>query len=173
MFWEGYLKINGGCFHFPHVLFARPFSYKTNLSSGDRESPVRDCMGHILIKTERDMEEIITFNSRKINNSPKFLKADLGIFNDPVLSSATDYDSHKFIIGRVSIKPQYLGKNITPGAAASGLYNGLSQNTKYVFATQYISGNKNFVVDSSAANVGNIAPGEYFGVDEQLKIENH
>ena len=136
-------------FAFTTGLFARPFSYELNLSSGDRESPERGRMSQILMKTERDMGAMITFDARKKNTQLKFLKVDIGIFNGPGLSSLTDYDSHKDIIGRVTIKPQLIAKNITLGAAASVLYGGLSQNTKYVYATQTINGSKNFIVDSN------------------------
>ena len=159
-------------FSFTTGLFARPFSYELNLSSGDRESPERGRMSQILMKTERDIGVMITFDSRKNNSKLKFLKADLGIFNGPGLSSLTDYDSHKDIIGRISIKPQILGKKITLGAAASILYGGLSQNTKYVYTTQTFNGAKNFIVDSASTNLGNISPRKYYGVDAQLKIKN-
>ena len=159
-------------FAFTTGLFARPFSYELNLSSGDRESPERGRMSQILMKTERDMGAMITFEARKKNTQLKFLKVDIGIFNGPGLSSLTDYDSHKDIIGRVTIKPQLIAKNITLGAAASVLYGGLSQNTKYVYATQTINGSKNFIVDSSERNLQKIAPRKYYGLDAQLKIKN-
>jgi hypothetical protein len=159
-------------FAFTTGLFARPFSYEVNLSSGDRESPERGRMSQILMKTERDMGAMVTFDARKKNTQLKFLKVDVGIFNGPGLSSLTDYDNHKDIIGRITIKPQAIGKNITLGAAASILYGGLSQNTKYVYATQTVNGSKIFKVDSSETNVRNIAPRKYYGVDAQLKIKN-
>lgn len=159
-------------FAFTTGLFARPFSYELNLSSGDRESPERGRMSQILMKTERDMGAMVTFDARKKNTKLKFLKIDLGIFNGPGLSSLTDYDSHKDIIGRVTIKPQSLGKKITLGVAASILYGGLSQNTKYIYATKTNDGAKTFIVDSAVINVGNTAPRKYYGVDGQLKIKN-
>lgn len=159
-------------FAFTTGLFARPFSYELNLSSGDRESPERGRMSQILMKTERDMGAMITFDSRNKRSKLKFLKIDLGIFNGPGLSSLTDYDSHKDIIGRITIKPQLLGKKITFSAATSLLYGGLSQNTKYIYTTQTFNGLKNFIVDSATTNTGNIAPRKYYGVDAQLKIKN-
>ena len=159
-------------FAFTAGLFARPFSYELNYSSGDRESPERGRMSQILMKTERDMGAMVTLDSRNKASKIKFLKIDLGVFNGPGLSATTDYDSHKDIIGRVTIKPQSLGKKITLGAAASILYGGLSQNTKYVYTTQTVAGIKNFIVDSAVTNVGNIAPRHYYGIDAQLKIKN-
>lgn len=159
-------------FAFTTGLFARPFSYELNLASSDRESPERGRMSQILMKTERDMGAMVTLESRKKNSQIKFLKVDLGIFNGPGLSSLTDYDNHKDIIGRITIKPQSLGKKITLGAAASILYGGLSQNTKYVYTTHSINGTSTFIVDSTTSNMGNIAPRKYYGADAQLKIKN-
>jgi len=159
-------------FAFTTGLFARPFSYELNLSSGDRESPERGRMSQILMKTERDIGAMVTFDPRKKTSKLKFLKADLGVFNGPGLSATTDYDSHKDIIGRIAIKPRPIGKKITLGAAVSVLYGGLSQNTKYVYTTHDVSGIKNFTVDSSANNIGLTAPRHYYGIDAQLKFKN-
>lgn len=159
-------------FAFTLGLFARPFSFELNLSSGDRESPERGRMSQILMKTERDLGAMFTFDSRNKNSKLKFLKVDIGVFNGPGLSSLTDYDSHKDIIGRVSLKPQPLGNKITLGAAVSVLYGGLSQNTKYVYQTESVAAIKNFIVDSSVSNIGKIAPRHYYGLDAQLKIKN-
>jgi hypothetical protein len=153
-------------------LFARPFSYELNYSSADRESPERGRMSQILMRTERDMGAMLTFDDRNKASKIKFLKVDVGVFNGPGLSATTDYDSHKDIISRVTIKPQPMGKKITLGAAASILYGGLSQNTKYVYSTQTVAGLKNFVVDSATTNNGKIAPRHYYGIDAQLKFKN-
>jgi hypothetical protein len=159
-------------FSFTTGLFARPFSYELNLSSGDRESPERGRMSQILMKTERDLGAMVSLDPRKKNSKIKFLKADIGVFNGPGLSSTTDYDNHKDIIGRVSIKPQSLSKKITLGVATSVLYGGLIQNTKYIYITKDIAGVKNLVTDSSVANINGIAPKKYYGADAQLKIKN-
>lgn len=159
-------------FAFTTGLFARPFGYELNLSSGDRESPERGRMSQILMKTERDLGAMISFDPRVKTTKLKILKIDLGVFNGPGLSSPTDYDSHKDIIGRIALKPQTIAKNVTLGVAASLLAGGLNQNTKYIYTTQTMGGNKNFVVDSSASNFGKISPRKYYGIDAQLKIKN-
>ena len=170
--WGRFFENKYQLFSFTAGLFARPFSYELNLSSGDRESPERGRMSQILMKTERDMGAMISLDPRNKKSKIKFLKIDLGIFNGPGLSATTDYDNHKDIIGRVTIKPQNISKKITLGAAASVLYGGLSQNTKYVYNTKTVAGIKNFTVDSSVTNINNIAPRKYYGVDAQLKIKN-
>ena len=170
--WGRFFENKFQLFAFTAGLFARPFSYELNLSSGDRETPERGRMSQILMRTERDMGAMISFEPRKKISNLKFLKVDIGIFNGPGLSATADYDSHKDAIGRITIKPQPLGKKITLGAAASVLYGGLSQNTKYVYNTQTIAGIKNFIVDSAVTNNGMIAPRHYYGIDAQLKIKN-
>ncbi len=159
-------------FAFTTGLFARPFSYELNLSSSDRESPERGRMSQLLMKTERDLGAMVTIDSRKKNCPLKFLKADLGFFNGPGLSSTTDYDSHKDFIGRISLKPQAISKKLTVSASTSILYGGLIQSTQYVYRANGIAGNQNFVLDSSVANVGKLAPRKYFSVDGQVKIKN-
>jgi hypothetical protein len=170
--WGRFFENKYQLFAFTTGLFARPFSYELNYSSSDRESPERGRMSQILMKTERDLGAMISFDSRKKSSKLKFLKVDLGVFNGPGLSSTTDYDNHKDIISRVSIKPQALSKKITLGMAASILYGGLSQNTKYVYSTQTVTGIKNFTVDSATTNINKIAPRKYYGADAQLKIKN-
>ena len=170
--WGRFFENKYHMFAFTAGLFARPFSYELNLSSGDRESPERGRMSQILMKTERDMGAMITLDPQNKKSKLKFLKVDVGIFNGPGLSATADYDSHKDIIGRVTIKPQPLGKKITLGAAASILYGGISQNTKYVYTTKSVASIKSFVADSASANNGMIAPRHYYGIDAQLKIKN-
>lgn len=159
-------------FSFTAGLFARPFSYELNLSSGDRETPERGRMSQILMRTERDMGLMVSLDPRKKDSKIRFLKIDLGVFNGPGLSSTTDYDNHKDLIGRITIKPQNLGKKLSLGAAASVLYGGLNQNTKYIYRTKEVAGMKNFIVDSAVANLGKIAPRHYYGADMQLKFRN-
>ncbi|MEO6729952.1 MAG: porin [Ferruginibacter sp.] len=159
-------------FAFTTGVFARPFSYELNLSSSDRESPERGRMSQILMRNERDLGAMITFEPRKKDRKLKFLKIDIGVFNGPGLTSLSDYDSHKDVIGRIAMKPQALNKKVTIGVAASILHGGLSQNTKYVYTTKSLAGVKSFVLDSSINNLNNIAPRKYYGADAQIKIKN-
>ncbi len=170
--WGRFFENKYQLFAFTTGLFARPFSYELNLSSADRESPERGRMSQILMKTERDMGAMVTFEPRNKGSKLNFLKADLGVFNGPGLSSTTDYDSHKDLIGRITVKPLNLAKNITLGAAVSILDGGLTQNTRFVYNTVAVAGVKNFTVDSSASNINKIAPRKYYGADAQLKIKN-
>jgi len=94
------------------------------------------------MKTERDLGAMISFDPLVKTTKLKILKIDLGVFNGPGLSSPTDYDSHKDIIGRIALKPQTIAKNVTLGVAASLLAGGLNPNTKYIYTTQTMGGNK-------------------------------
>ena len=154
-------------------MFARPFGYEVNLSSADRETPERGRMSQILMKTERDLGAMISFEPRKKDHPLSFLKIDLGAFNGQGLTATTDFDSHKDIIGRISIKPRKLGQS---GALLSGgvsvLYGGMEQFTNYINQMGTVNGKPGFVVDSSLGNKGKIAPRHYYGADFQLKIPN-
>lgn len=75
--WGRFFENRYQLFAFTTGLFARPFSYELNLSSADRESPERGRMSQILMKTERDLGAMITFEPRNKNNKLNFLKADL------------------------------------------------------------------------------------------------
>ena len=152
-------------------MFARPFGYETNLSSSDRESPERGRMNQILMKTERDMGAMLSFDSRIKTNRFKYLKVDMGFFNGQGLTSSGEYDNHKDIIARVALKPYPINSKITLSAAASWLNGGLVQNNKFRYQTQTTNSGQSFVVDSSSNNIGTILPRKYYGADAQLKIK--
>jgi len=149
-------------------MFARPISYELNLSSSDRESPERGRMSQILMKTERDLGAMVSFEPRKKDHPLRHLKVDVGLFNGQGLAAAADFDSHKDLIARVALKPYSLTRNISISAGTSVLNGGFLQNTKYVYNTN----GKTFTVDSTQTNNGAIAPRKYYGADLQLKIKN-
>ncbi|GAA4303266.1 porin [Compostibacter hankyongensis] len=152
-------------------MFARPFGYEVNLSSSDRESPERGRMSQILMKTERDLGAMITFEPRRAGQPLRFLEVDAGLFNGQGLAGPADFDSHKDFIGRIRVKPQRLGR---AGWMLSGgvslLYGGMEQFTPVIYRT--VPGKPVFRKDSSVSNTGRIAPRHYYGADLQLKIPN-
>ncbi len=170
-FWGRIFENKFRLFAFAIGMFARPFSYELNLSSSDRESPERGRMSQILMKTERDMGAMITFEPRKPNHPLKYLKIDAGMFNGPGLNAPADYDSHKDFISRIALKPYPVFKNVQLSLAASYLDGGILQNTKYINTTSALDGTKYFRQDSSLQNIGKIAPRKYYGADIQLKIK--
>ncbi|MBP6431814.1 MAG: porin [Ferruginibacter sp.] len=152
-------------------MFARPFGYEVNLSSSDRESPERGRMSQLLMKSERDIGAMLSFDVRKKQHRFKNIKIDIGVFNGQGINAPTDFDNYKDIIGRVSLKPIHLSKKITLSAGTSILHGGLLNNTKYTYTTQDVSGIKKVVVDSSITNIGTKSARQYYGIDAQLKIK--
>jgi hypothetical protein len=159
-------------FSFTTGIFARPFGYEINLSSSDRESPERGRMSQTLMKSERDLGAMISFDARKEIGFLKHVKFDIGMFNGQGINATGEFDNTKDIIGRVSLKPIKLSKKLTFTAGTSILYGGLENNTKYSYRTEDIAGVKKSVVDSTITNIGETAPRHYYGADAQIKIKN-
>jgi hypothetical protein len=171
-FWGRIFENKFKLFSFTSGMFARPFSYELNVSSSDRETPERGRMSQILMKTERDMGAMISFEPRQKNHPLRRIKIDAGLFNGPGLTASADYDSYKDFIARVGIKPFPVTKNTQFSIAASYLNGGLLQNTKYRYITVSSSQGKFLISDSSVNNIGKIAPRKYYGADIQLKIKH-
>jgi len=168
-FWGRYFENKWELFSLSVGMFARPFGYEVNLASSDRESPERGRMSQILMKTERDLGAMLSFEPRKKGHPLRYLKVDVGVFNGQGLSAAADYDNYKDLIARASLKPVNLSRILLVSAGVSMLDGGFLQNT----STQYRVGqNKVFVADSSLANIGKEAPRKYYGADVQLKIKH-
>ena len=159
-------------FSFTTGLFARPFGFEVNLSSSDRESPERGRMSQLLMKSERDLGAMLSFDVRREKHLLKNVKIDVGIFNGQGITATGDFDNVKDLITRISLKPKKITNTITLSAGASMLYGGLENNTKFIFNTVDESGVKFAKVDSSESNNGKISPRKYFGVDAQIKIKN-
>ena len=159
-------------FSFTTGMFARPFGFEINYSSSDRESPERGRMSQILMKGERDLGAMISFDPRRNIGILNKLKVDLGLFNGQGITTSGDFDNIKDLISRVAIKPLHLSKDVTLSFGASTLQGGLMQNTKYKYFTGQINGIKTSLIDSSATNLSHNAPRKYYGADIQLKIKN-
>lgn len=171
-FWGRIFENRYKLFTFTGGMFARPFSYELNMASSDRESPERGRMSQILMKVERDLGAMISFEPREKKNFLKYLKIDAGIFNGPGLNAPADYDSHKDFISRMAIKPFHPVKALQLSAAISYLNGGILQNTRYRYTPGTAAGVKTFIPDSSLTNIGKIAPRKYYGADAQLKIKH-
>lgn len=168
-FWGRIFENKFQLFAFTAGMFARPFSYELNLSSSDRESPERGRMSQILMKTERDMGFMVSFEPRKPNHPLRYLKIDAGLFNGQGLNAPGDFDSHKDFIARAGMKPYPVAKNIFLSFAGSYLNGGLLQTSRYIYATD--KNTKSFKVDSGLSNIGKISPRKYYGADGQLKLK--
>ncbi|HEU4608843.1 MAG TPA: porin [Chitinophagaceae bacterium] len=153
-------------------VFARPFGYELNLSSADRETPERGRMSQTLMKTERDIGAMISFEPRDTKDPLRYFKLDAGIFNGQGVNASTDYDSYKDFISRLSLKPLSITDRISISAGASLLSGGIYQNSKYSYRMGTDNGVKSFVADSNINNIGNKLPRQYYGADCQLKIKH-
>jgi hypothetical protein len=155
-------------------MFARPFGYEVNLASADRESPERGRMSQILMKTERDLGAMVTFEPRRKNHPLRYLRIDAGLFNGQGLSGPSDFDSHKDLIARIALKPYPLNsKGWRISGGISTLYGGMQQFTHYIYRSGNAADGKTvFRVDSALSNEGKIAPRHYYGADVQLRIPN-
>jgi len=171
--WGRVFDNHGKLFALTTGMFARPFGFETNLSSSDRESPERGRMNQLLMKSERDLGAMITFDARKpLHNFLKHIKADVGLFNGQGINANADFDNSKDLIGRIALKPTKLNKTISMSAGTSILYGGLFQNTKYQYYYAKSGNTMNTLVDSSLTNIGKDAPRHYYGADVQVKFKN-
>ncbi len=169
-FYENKLKL----FAITTGMFARPFGYEVNLSSANRETPERGRMSQILMKTERDIGVMLTLNKRHANGKSSDFRFDIGVFNGQGMSGPVDYDSHKDVIAKISMKP----KRITHysramfSAAISGYAGGITSQSEVLY--KVVKNNTQYVMsrDSSRTNFGKAAPRNYAGADAQLIIPN-
>lgn len=168
-FWGRIYENKLNMFSLTTGMFARPFGFEINYSSSDREAPERGRMSQLLMRTERDLGVMASFETRTKKTFIKYIKWDIGAFNGQGLAGTADFDSHKDLISRLSLKPYKVLPKLIISGSISGLFGGMEQFTKYIYK---MSGNQSFVVDSSASNIGKIAPRKYYGVDVQIKIPN-
>ncbi len=158
-------------FSFTTGMFARPFGYEINLSSSDRESPERGRMSQTLMKSERDLGAMISYNGKKGTHLLNYLKVDAGLFNGQGINAAGDFDNAKDFIGRIALKPFKVYDALTMSVGTSVLYGGLENNTKYRYTTQNQAGVKKEIVDSAITNIGRVSPRRYYGADMQWKLK--
>jgi len=172
-FWGRFYDNKWDMFALSAGMFARPMGYEVNLSSSDRETPERGRMSQILMKTERDIGAMLTWEPRRKNNPLKIIKLDVGVFNGQGLAGPNDYDSHKDIIGRLALKPLKINKKQwILSASISGYFGGITSRSTNIYKASGAGDNAYMYLDSSKANIGYISPRKYAGIDAQLKIPN-
>lgn len=171
-FWGRFYENRFELFSFTTGMFARPFGFEINYSSQVRESPERGRMSQILMRTERDLGMMVSFEPRRSNHPLRKLKWDLGLFNGQGVVGEREFDSYKDIISRLSLKPYYLNKTVSLTGGLSLLHGGLANNSRYVFDISQKAGVKYFQVDSSISNYGAKSPRKYYGVDFQTKYRH-
>ena len=173
-FWGRFYENKVEMFSLSAGMFARPMGFEVNLSSSDRETPERGRMSQILMKTERDIGMMLSFDPRKKSNPlKKFIKVDVGVFNGQGLAGPNDFDSHKDVIGRIFLKPQKLNKaGWTLSASTSGYLGGIVSRSTDIYKVQGTGASAMVVRDSNSSNIGYVSPRKYAGADMQLKIPN-
>lgn len=173
-FWGRIHENKWQLFSFTAGMFARPFGYELNLGSSDRESPERGRMSQTLMKGERDLGAMVSFEPRKKDNPLKHFKLDAGLFNGQGIPGTNgEYDSYKDLISRLTIKPYSIHKTLFISGGLSFFNGGFIQTTKYLYSNGInAAGDKAFVIDSSAANINKEAPRKYYGADIQFKLKH-
>jgi hypothetical protein len=169
-FWGRYYENKYQLFSITAGMFARPFGYELNLGSPDRESPERGRMSQILMKTERDLGAMISFEPRKKNHPLRNIKLDIGLFNGQGLTATTDYDNYKDLIARLSLKPITLGKKLFLSAGISYLNGGWLQKNAVRYEVVNTTNGKDFV-PLAGDYTNKKAPRKYYGGDAQLKLK--
>ena len=173
-FWGRVHENKWQLFSFTAGMFARPFGYELNLGSADRESPERGRMSQILMKGERDLGVMASFEPRKKDNPLKHLKLDAGFFNGQGIPGINgEYDSYKDFISRLTIKPYKVTKQLSISGGLSFFNGGFIETTKYLYSTGINPGGaKVFIVDSAVTNINSKAPRKYYGADIQIKFKH-
>jgi hypothetical protein len=154
-------------------VFNRPFGYELNFSSSLRESPERGRMSQILMKTERDIGVMISFEPQERSSKLYPIKFDAGIFNGQGLTGIGEFDSFKDFIARVSLRRTKIADKFLLSGGISYLNGGFvnGSNTFYRIV-ENPSGVNVFSPDSSDANIERKSPRVYFGSDIQFLWEN-
>ncbi len=169
-FWGRYWMGKRSMFHMTTGMFARPFGYEINLSSGDREAPERGRMSQILMKTERDLGVMFSFEPQYAQGFLKNIKIDAGIFNGQGLTGQVETDSYKDFITQAMIKPVKLTKSIKISGGVSLLAGGIRQWTPAVARMgSGLNGAPMFKIDSLATKTGDRLPRLYKGIHAQLQ----
>jgi hypothetical protein len=171
-FWGRYYEHHFQLFQFTAGLSGRPFGNELQLSSSSREAPERGRMSQILMKTERDLGVTFTFNPRKKDAKLKNIQFDAGIYNGQGLSGPAEFDNSKDFVFRLSHKNYAFKKiplNISGGLSL--LQGGLNHQLATKYTVEKSGNNWIMQKDSSANNIGKIAPRRYYGADIQLSTQ--
>ena len=172
-FWGRFYENKLSLFSLTMGMFARPMGFEANYSSSEREAPERGRMSQILMKTERDLGAMLTIENRTGGKFMKWAKLDVGVFNGQGLACPSEYDNHKDVIGRFSIKPRKLKKaGLTIAGSVSGYYGGIVSQSPWLYTSQEVGGKAVMKGDSTPSNVGYIAARKYIGADIQIKTTN-
>jgi hypothetical protein len=171
-FWGRFYEHNLQLFNFTAGLFGRPFGNELQLSSSSREAPERGRMSQTLMKTERDLGVMLTFNPRKKTTKFRHIQFDLGIFNGQGLSGPQEFDNSKDIVLRLSHKNyQFKKVPLTISGGISTLLGGLNHQLATRYRMEKVNEAWTMKEDNTANNLNKIAPRKYYGADIQLSTQ--
>lgn len=171
-FWGRYYEHQFQLFYVTAGLAGRPFGHELQLSSSSREAPERGRMSQTLMKTERDLGVMFTFNPRKKDAKFRNIRFDLGIYNGQGLSGPQEFDNSKDVVMRLSHK-QYAFKKIPLNISGgiSTLLGGLNHQLPTKYTMQKINNAWVMAESTSTDNINKIAPRKYYGADVQFSTQ--
>ena len=159
-------------FSFSTGMLVRPFGFELSQPTRLMETPERGRNSQTLMRGEVDLGAMVCFEPRNRHDFLQYIKGTLGVFNGQGLTAPGEYDGFKDIIARAALKPfPVLGKKLFLSGGLSMLNGGIVQGTPYVYWVGTGAASKQFMVDSSASNIGQKSPREYYGIDAQLKLK--
>ncbi len=168
-FWGRIFENKFQMFSFTTGMFARPFGYEVNRSSQQREVAERGRMSQILMKTERDLGAMVTFNPRQPDHVLHNFQLDFGLFNGQGMAGPQEFDSYKDFIARITYKDIMLAKDLSLSVGVSTLQGGMVQNNPVSYISQK---DGSFRMESSADHIGRESPRIYYGGDAQLRLKH-
>lgn len=145
--------------------FTKPFGYILSYSSANREIPERPRLHQTLMPSERDLGAMLDI---KLPALP-FLNYEIGFFNGSGMN-AKDYDSKKDLSTALYFNFKELKKHWNLSFGLS-YYNGFVRSgTNTVYHNGLINGQKGFIAETAAANIGTYASRRYYGFNLQTDI---
>ncbi|HBB91872.1 MAG TPA: porin [Bacteroidales bacterium] len=106
-------------------MFNRPFGNELIVSSSMRESPERGRMSQILMKNERDLGVMLSFDPQDKHHKLYRLRLDAGFFNGQGLAGLAEFDSYKDFIARASVRELPITRNLRLSGGVSYLNGGI------------------------------------------------
>jgi hypothetical protein len=146
--------------------FTKPFGYILSYSSANRELPERPRLHQTLMPSERDLGAMLDI---KLPALP-FLNYEIGFFNGSGMN-AKDYDSKKDLSTALYFNFKELKKDWNLSFGIS-YYNGFVRSgTNTVYHNGLINGQKGFLAETAAANIGIYASRRYYGLNLETGIK--
>jgi hypothetical protein len=165
-FWGRFFENRLELFALSIGIMARPLGQELLCGSGDRETPERGRMSQLLTRTERDLGAMLSIEHRKKNSRFNWFRWDIMVANGQGLTGPGEFDSHKDLITRFSIKPQAAGTALRLSVGVFGLLGGIRQGSP----VSYVMHNRGWMRIEAAENIGNIARRRYAGADIQIRL---